>query len=158
MTTYDIQFHTLCKEDWHTPYVRGGDSVVYECDGKEGTIEFNGYFYVENNQPPYPEDEALHPWDRPKRYSEWLPKQFAMDFTHRDKEPYNIIVDKEKMCSYQHYKEHEKHFYKIEIYKKEVYESTDEISEIQDEDGELMNVCFFPTNKIKMWFKVLGDM
>jgi hypothetical protein len=33
-----------------------------------------------------------------------------------------------------------------------------EISEIDDEDGETMKVCFFPTNRIRLWFRVLEDM
>lgn len=160
MTTYDIYFHTTSPEEYRTPYVRGEhDTIVYECDGKEGTIAFNGYFYVENDPPPYPEDSnpTMQPWERPRRHSEWLPKKVAMSLTHREKEPYKRDYDEEKMCTREYYKEYEKCFYIIEIYKKEVYESTDEISKIDDEDGEEMNVCFFPTNRMKIWFRVLED-
>ena len=136
MSTYHVQFHTANPGDFSSPYVRGGDSVVYECDGKEGTIAFNGYYYVENGPPPYHEDD--HKATR-RRYSEWLPKKVFMSLRRHDNQ-------------------HEPVFYKMEIYKMEVYESTNEISEIDDEDGETMKVCFFPTNRIKLWFRVLDDM
>ena len=136
MPAYYVQFHTASPGDFSVPYVRHSDSVMYECDGKEGTIAFNGYYYVENGPPPYPEDS--HRRAR-RRYSEWLPKKVFMSLTHHDNQRQAV-------------------FYKIEIYKMEVYESTNEISEIDDEDGETMKVCFFPTNRIRLWFRVLENM
>ena len=161
MTTYDVNFHTVNKDDFRCPYVRDGESVVYEYDesSSKGTIAFNGYYYVENGPPPYPEDSDpdMKPWDRPRRHSEWLPKKAAMSLTHRDKEPYKRVADKEnKFMTHIFYKEYKKVFFMIEIYKLEVYEYTNEISEI-DDDGEPMKVCFFPTNQIKLWFRVLED-
>jgi hypothetical protein len=41
----------------------------------------------------------------------------------------------------------------VEIYKKEMYESTNEKSYI--EEGVELEVCFFPTNRMKIWFRVL---
>ena len=158
MTTYDIYFHTLSHDYFGTPYIRDSDTVVYECDGKEGTIAFNGYYYVENGLPPYPEDldETIKPWEKPRRYSECLPKKVFMSLTHREKKPYKTEQIGNGIRQY--YNELEKQFYKIEIYKMELYESTDEISEIQDEDGEPMSICFFPTNMLKLWFRVIEDM
>lgn len=155
MITYDIHFYTIRPEDYRTPYVRDGETVVYECDGKEGSISFNGYFYVEKGPPPYPDDH-LKPWERPRRHSEWLPKKVAMSLTKRDKEPYKVV--KKSSTSWQEFhKEYEKCFYVIEIYKMESYESTDEISQIED-FGEPLDVCFFPTNQMKIWFRVLEDI
>lgn len=136
MPTYYVQFNTASPGDFSVPYVRHSDSVVYECDGKDGTIAFNGYYYVENGPPPYPEDRG-GPLKR--RYSEWLPKKVFMSL---------------KPCD----KQHKSVFYMIEVYKMEVYESTNEMSEIDDEDGDAMKVCFFPTNRMKLWFRVLEDM
>jgi uncharacterized protein YkvS len=146
------------EEGFATPYVRDGDTVVYDCDGKEGSIEFNGYYYVESGPPPYPEDSdtTLKPWEKPQRRSEWLPKKCLMSMTYREKEPYKIVSDKKEMCSYLYYNELKKDCYIIEIYKMEKYESTDEISQIEDGD-EMMDVCFFPTNKMKIWFRVLDE-
>ena len=136
MPTYYVQFHTASPGDFSVPYVRHSDSVVYECDGKEGTIAFNGYYYVENGPPPYPEDSDGH---IRRRYSEWLPKKVFMSL---------------KPCD----KHHKSVFYMIEVYKMEMYESTNEMSEIDDEEGEATKVCFFPTNRMKLWFRVLEDM
>ncbi len=128
MSKYNIQFHTVTPEDFNVPYVRDRDSIVYECDGKEGTLAFNGYFYVEAG----PEDS-----NKPRRYPECLPKKVFMSLS----------------C------DHTYEQYKIEIYKMELYESTNEISEIDGDDGEEpMRVCFFPTNKMKIWFRILEDM
>jgi len=157
-TTYDIYFHTISKEEYSSPYVRDSDSVIYECDGKEGSLAFDGYYYIENGPPPYPEDSdpTLKPWEKPRRYSEWLPKKVSMSLTLRETEPYKTekIEEGGIRC---YYKELQKVYYIIEIYKKEVYDSTDVISEIED-DGEPMNVCFFPTNKMKIWFRVIEDL
>ncbi len=43
----------------------------------------------------------------------------------------------------------------VEILTKTVGESTDRISEIEDDDGEIMNVCFFPTNIITLTFRII---
>ena len=142
---YEIHFQGM---GYHrAPYVRDGESVIYECDGKEGTIAFDGYFYVENGPPPY-ELPAY------RRYEEWLPKKAFMSMIRREKEPYK----KEPVdgVTRVYYKEFEKCLYVIEIYKKEVYESTNQTSYIEDGDGgDLMEVCFFPTNRMKIWFRVL---
>ena len=136
MPAYYVHFHTANPGDFSVPYVRHSDSVVYECDGKEGTIAFNGYYYVENGPPPYPEDRNGYV---KRRYSEWLPKRVFMSLKPS-------------------IKHHKSVFYMIEVYKMELFEATNEISEIDDEDGEPMKVCFFPTNRMKLWFRVLEDM
>jgi len=158
MTTYEIYFYTVSEDDRRIPYVRDGDTVVYDCDGKEGSIEFDGYYYVENSGPPYPEDSdpSLKPWEKPERYSEWLPKKYIMSMTYKEKEPYKVVTNETRTCSYLYYNELQKDCYTIEIYKKEVYESTDQISQIEDGE-EMLDVCFFPTNKMKIWFRVLDE-
>ena len=45
--------------------------------------------------------------------------------------------------------------YTVEIYKKVIHENTDIISEIDDADGEKANICFFPTNRQTIYFRVL---
>ncbi len=44
-----------------------------------------------------------------------------------------------------------------EIYEKEERKSTNVVSTIEDEDGTEMNICFFPTNIIKLKFRVIKD-
>ena len=104
-------------------------SELLEYNEKEGSIHFNGYYYVEDHAPPYPEVE---PWERPTRYNIWLPRVVIMSVYKDD------------------YKE-----YTIEIYKRIIHESTDKISEIE-EDGEPMRVCFFPTNRQTIYFRILS--
>ena len=136
--TLTLFFHTFNEA---TPYICGQRPISYECDGKEGVIFFNGYYYVENHAPPYPEDDLLKRWEIPRRYNEWLPKE-ALLFV-KEEEGEKVIQD---------------HLYRVEIYKKEVYESTDSIGTDIDGGGEPMNVCFFPMNKQRIYFRVLEEV
>jgi hypothetical protein len=45
--------------------------------------------------------------------------------------------------------------YKIEVTRVEKLEETSVYSEIEDDDGSLMRVCFFQTFRIKLWFRIL---
>lgn len=119
-----------------TPYICNQEPIEYFCDGKEGYIHFDGYYYVENHAPPYLEDEALGP----RRYDVWLPQKLTMFVQLFEKETY-----KELECLQ----------YIVEIYKKVIHENTDVISDIEEGDGEKMKVCFFPTNRQTIYFRVL---
>lgn len=44
--------------------------------------------------------------------------------------------------------------YLVEIYKREIIEDTSIITEI-DEDGEPMHICFCPTERMRLWFRVI---
>lgn len=96
-----------------------------------GYLEYDGYFY---------EDE------------EELPKMYMMDLNQYEDKPYKV----ENGTSY--YKCIFRVFYKIEILKKESFEDTSVFSKEVDEDGEEMNVCFFPTERQKLWFRVVEDL
>jgi hypothetical protein len=150
MTTREVYFYQY-EEDTHqqTPYICGQEPIEYSCDGKEGYIHFNGYYYVENHAPPYLEDEAL----RPRRYDVWLPQKLKMITQLREKEPYKEEVVDNVTTSY--YKELECLQYIIEVYKKVIHKNTDVISEIDDGYGENTRVCFFPTNRQTIYFRVL---
>ncbi len=140
-------------------YISGMRPIEYECDGKSGFIHFDGYYYIENHPPPYSEDEHLKPWERPRRYSSWLPKTLFIQVTKRQEEPYKEEVSESGVTT-RYYDIIEQKFYQIEIYKKEVFESTDKISENADfdEDGEPIHICFFPTNIQKVYFRVLETL
>ena len=150
MTTREVYFYQY-EEDTHqqTPYICGQESIEYLCDGKEGYIHFDGYYYVENHAPPYLEDEALGPI----RYDVWLPQKLIMFTQLREKEPYNVEVVDNVTKSY--YKELETLRYIIEIYKKVIHENTDVISDIESNNKDAMRVCFFPTNRQTIYFRVL---
>ena len=119
-------------KSFHEPiYIMDDKPIEYKCDEKEGSIYFNGYYYVEDSPPPYPDI----------RHDKWLPRTVTMGVGKEDPlNNYNILDYKE---------------YVIEIYKRVIHESTDIISEIED-DGERMSVCFFPTNKQTIYFRVLS--
>lgn len=154
MTRRSVSFYSYEKGiNQRTPYISGQEPIDYFCDGKEGYIHFNGYYYVENHAPPYPEDEALEQWDRPRRHQEWLPQKLIMCMQLCEKEPYKVEVVINATRS--HYKELETLQCVVEIYKKVIHEKTDVLSEIDDSDGETMNICFFPTNRQTIYFRVL---
>jgi hypothetical protein len=71
----------------------------------------------------------------------------------REKEPYKEEVVDNVTTSY--YKELECLQYIIEVYKKVIHKNTDVISEIDDGYGENTRVCFFPTNRQTIYFRVL---
>jgi len=154
MTRRQINFY---NHDYETgthgkiPYICDQEPIEYFCDGKEGYIHFDGYYYVENHAPPYLEieDDAL----RPRRYDVWLPQKLTMFAQLFEKEPYKVegVDNVTTSC----YKELECLQYIIEIYKKVIHENTDVISEIEDDEREKMNVCFFPTNRQTIYFRVI---
>jgi hypothetical protein len=150
MTTHQVYFYG-CENGTHqqTPYIRGQEPIEYFCDGKEGYIHFDGYYYVENHAPPYLGDEALGP----RRYNAWLPQKLVMFSRLFEKEPYEVEVLDNVTKSY--YKEIESLQYIVEIYKKVIHEITDVISDIEDDDGEKANICFFPTNRQTIYFRVI---
>jgi len=137
MTTRQINFYAYEERtSRQTPYICNQEPIEYFCDGKEGYIHFDGYYYVENHAPPYLEDEGLGP----RRYDVWLPQKLIMFVQLFEKEAY-----KELECLQ----------YIVEVYKKVIHENTDVISDIDDGDGENMKVCFFPTNRQTIYFRVL---
>ena len=142
---YDYETGTRGK----IPYICGQEPIEYFCDGKEGYIHFDGYYYVENHAPPYLEDEAY----RPRRYEVCLPQKLKMITQLREKEPYKEEVVDNVTTSY--YKELECLQYIIEVYKKVIHENTDVVSEIDDGCGENARACFFPTNRQTIYFRVL---
>jgi hypothetical protein len=153
MTTISIMFYSL-EPLGKTPYICGQEPLSYKCDGKEGEIYFNGYYYVENHAPPYPEDEQLESWRRPRRYDQYLPKTLIMHMTETENEPsiVKVIDGKETRC----HKNIQNHMYEIEIYKRVIHECTNQISQIED-GGDIIDVCFFPTNTQTIYFRVLKD-
>jgi hypothetical protein len=138
--TLEAYFIHVRIEDW-PPHILGQTPIAYECDGSQGYITFNGSYYVENHPPPYPEDEALPKWERPRRYTTYLPQTHFLFIKIRDPTDgsgtaLNTI-------------------YMIEVYKKVIHECTDQYGMADLGDGELTRVCFTPTNRQTLYFKVL---
>lgn len=146
MTTLDIQFHSL---QGRAPYIVNRASTEYTCDGKEGSITFDGYYYVEDHADSIQEDHAPEEGD-----AQYLPQTLYLFMNRREKEPYKTEVS-EMGYTTSHYRTIEEYAYIVEVYKRVKHESTDRISNIEDSDGEDMKVCFFPTNKQTIYFRVL---
>ena len=150
-TALSFVFYNVNDEARCVPYIREEKSVEYICDGKEGSICFDGYFYVEDHAPPYPEDGGKEPWECERRRV-WLPKKLKMYVSRKETEPYK----QEGNTSY--FNIVEEHVYIIEVYTRVIHECTDKYSEIEEDNGEIMNVCFFPTNKQTLYFRVLETL
>ena len=129
------------------PYIQ--NLLEYECDGKEGHITFNGYYYVDD----LPSDE----------HSRSLPQTTIMRMTRYSTFPEDTETwfTRETMLGcltdvkHTKTKKLEQHEYEVEIYKRTKHENTSKISTIPDEDGSAMDVCFFPTHTQTLYFKVL---
>ena len=156
MTTREIHFYNASSEDTRTPYILGQEPIEYTFDGKEGSIYFDGYYYVEDHAPPYPEDDDIDICERERRHDEWLPKKAIMFTTLRETEP-SKVETREDGSIHTEYNYLEKDMYMIEIYKREKDEVTNQYSDMGDEyDG--MKVCFFPTRKQRIFFRVLETL
>jgi hypothetical protein len=154
MTTRQIMFYDYEKGiHKQKPYICGQEPIEYFCDGKEGYIHFDGYYYVENHAPPYLDDEDLEILDRPIRYDAWLPQKLIMFTQICEKDPYKVEVVDNMTKSY--HTELETLQYIIEIYSKVIHENTDVISDIEEHDRENTIVCFFPTNRQTIYFRVI---
>ena len=156
MTTMEVFFRNIIKGEYRVPYVCDTETMEYACDGNEGTLYFDGYYNVEDHAPPYLEDMEIDPWRRPVRNTEWLPKTLEIYMKRSEKEPYKTEIEGNKHTLYYHIVE--ECAYRIEIYKRVLHESTDRISEEVDTDGTPINVCFFPTNKQTIYFRVLETL
>jgi hypothetical protein len=134
------------------PYVQ--EAFEFECDGLDGFLEFNGYYYVD--------DGVEEP-----RFGRCLPKEETIIVTRRldvppriwrayepsflkDANGVNPLVEMEiseyriDQCGY-----------RIVVSRREKIYNTDVLSRIEDNGGEEMDVCFFPTDKQRIHFRVV---
>ena len=108
------------------PYVR--NLLDYELTRDGGHITFDGYYYIEDSE---------------------LPTVHEMYFSKRQPEPYRVDGN----TYHYHFDFHMAAT--IEIMERETGRITDRISKEVDEDGEEMNVCFFPTKIQRLHFRVI---
>lgn len=130
-TTLDIHFVSTGTD----PYVMDSDTVTYICDGKEGSLRFNGHFYVEDNE---------------------FPLKMHLFVRRREKEPYKVDMEYNKTT--QHHKIMEEHMFFIEIYKRIKHNSTDMYGPVDigaEGQEDIQNVCFFPTQWQTIYFRIL---
>ena len=106
---------------------------LIEFNVKEGFIHFDGYYYVMNEE---------------------FPKRMFFNTSVREEKPYE---EKQTEYGYEYkYRTVEDKFYEVEIYDRVKVESTSSYDEV-DEDGEKMQICYFPTHEQKIYFKVLNE-
>jgi hypothetical protein len=146
-----------------SPYILG-EPRAYECDGQQGHVRFNGYFYVEDG-PPLPEDMATDASGRPlrlrhsRRYSEHLPLKMHMMMRRRETDPYKVEV--EDNVTKEYHNTVEEHMYFIEIYQRVKHLNTDQYGAVDigtEEEPDVQNVCFFPTDVQTIYFRVLEEL
>jgi hypothetical protein len=124
------QFH-FYSNDRRVPFIE--TLINYKISKTDGHIEFNGYYYILNEE---------------------LPKRVFYITTLREEHPYiENITDTTVNSSY---KLLEEKFYEIEIHDRQKIKHTSKYSEI-DAGGEKMSVCFFPTDEQKIFFRVLKE-
>ena len=137
-----------------TPYT--SEIYAFECDGETGMLEFNGYYYVnDDNETRFrdslPKEETIsvqkHLPVEPRIYSSEGPSAF------KDSNGTNPIVSFE-VTEYRV----DAYIYKILVERREKLYNTNEISTIEDDDGSEMNVCFFPTDRQRIYFRVLETL
>jgi hypothetical protein len=118
------------SKDQRNPYIiRLIDYLILDT---EGSITFDGYYYVSDEE---------------------FPIRTFYNTTLREEKPYEEKMTDEGYVA--KYSNIEDIYYEIEIYERQKTTDTSKISEINDEDGKPMRVCFFPTCEQKIKFRVI---
>ena len=131
------------KRDGSRVYIQDLKNYSIDLTNNEGTIEFNGYYYVNDD------DEIKEEWSQ--RYRETLPTILLMDVIVMEGEAKPVVGEsgsyRQEVISGDRYL--------VQVYKRDIIQNTDVISKEVDEDGEEMNICFFPTNLQRLHFHIL---
>jgi hypothetical protein len=151
MPKRDIQFLHCGRP----PYIR--ELVSYTCDGSEGIIEFDGYYRLNDGT------DEMHASCKSLPAREIFFAQLHSDtprYVTRTRQPWQPLEldpahSSKEEITYLTYDLLEQDVYIVEVYKREIIECTDQISTIEDEDGEPMRVCFTPTDRQRIYFRVL---
>ena len=140
----------IIRNSTNNPYFE--EVFDYKCDGEKGELEFNGYYYVNDASDTdkqfgcsLPKEELLYVIEKldipPRKWNE----ERSFPFNGEN----HVLMGE---CSEQVVNEH---LYKILVERREKIENTSEYGPVEDDDGETMNVCFFPTYHQKIYFRIL---
>lgn len=127
------------------PYVREFHSITLDPSGDKGQIEFNGYFYVKQEELPA------------ERYLSVVEEQWVELETPIERvEPIfncNTMREDGTTIVRQTHEAHRRklHGLRIRILRKEEFEDTSEYSDDPEEGA----ICFFPTNRLRLTFAIL---
>jgi hypothetical protein len=125
------RFEFFSKEH-RDPYIK--TLIDFTINDTEGSIHFDGYYYVMNEE---------------------FPKRVFFITTLRDEKPYEEeTTDKSYSCKY---KIVEEKYYEVEIYDRIEIENTSSYDEVEEEDGSKMRICYFPTHEQKILFKLVNN-
>jgi hypothetical protein len=111
------------------PYIR--ECIDFSKNDINGYITFDGYYYEKDSN---------------------LPQKMLMFYSKYEKEPYKQTDISGVLHSY--YNKLEEIICDIEFTGRTIIENTDKYSDEIDEGSE-MKICFFPTNKQTLDFKIL---
>lgn len=129
-------------------YIQELNNYSIDLTNNEGTIEFNGYYYVNDDDG---DEEPKDGWSYNRRYNETLPTILLMDVIVMEGEAKPVAGEsgsyRQEIISGDRYL--------VQVYKRDIIQNTDVISNEVDEDGEEMNICFFPTNLQRLYFHIL---
>lgn len=127
----DLRRFEFFSKERRDPYIQR--LIEFNIGGAEGYIQFDGYYYVMNEE---------------------FPKHIFFNTTLREAEPYEEETrEDEYHCKYRVL---EDDFYEVEIYDRQYIKNTSSYDEVDEEDGSKMRICYFPTNEQKIYFKVIN--
>lgn len=160
MPTTKLSFYT----HYRVPYIE--ELFSFSCDDKEGIIEFDGYYYVVDEDDTYadqyqkklPTIEHMNVLVLSDDAPTIIDVQMNLPKPNDPSSPRSsILADMAATATCQHtiYKQLSNDHYIIQIYKREKIQDTSVYSTIDDGDEEL-NVCFFPTHRQRLYFRVLA--
>jgi len=138
-----------------TSYINITEQLDYQCDGNEGQLMFDGYYYVMD----VPDNDI----EKEEYAKQCLPQTMTMYMTRYSTNPEDTetwfteesFLGCISQVKHTKTKKLEAYKYTIEIYKRVKHEDTSRISEFEDEDGPA-RICFFPTHKQTIYFRILS--
>ena len=133
MEIRQVQFYNAPDDQSMLPYITGQTPIEFNFDGKEGSILFDGHYFVEDHAPPYPDDGKI-------RYDQWLPIKAMMITLLAESETVSIADG----------------MYTVEIYKRIMHEATSEYVDLEGHPEK--KICYNPTAKQTIFFKVLETL
>lgn len=139
MDKYDIEFIA------NHQYPHMMEVYDFACDGERGEVEFDGYYTahdVSECEPPeysMPKESYL----LVKKYREGGPRIWM--------EPSDVsgyVTRHTEFCR-------DSYIYRVLIERRVKLQNTNSWSEDVDDDGRVYTVCYFPTDRQRLWFRVL---
>jgi hypothetical protein len=139
MDNYDIQFTA------NHQYPHMLEVYDYACDGERGEVEFNGYYTIHDASEGYDPEISM-------------PKEAHLLVTkYHDEEPrrWTDPADVSGFVTSHTELHRDRYIYRVLIERRVKLQNTNSWSEDVDDDGNVYTVCYFPTDRQRIWFRVL---